>query len=240
MADYSLAPMASDAIRSAFAQFGPGSGLLYLFGRTLQRFSGGRAKIVRYHFVAQPVPTSPLAAMRPSAKTRVRLVTREDPVVAHFPRPRGVLQRRFDSGAECLVIESDGEFAGFLWLAYRSYDEDEVRCRYRLAHPESSAWDYDVYIVPRFRIGRSFARLWTAANAHLSGQGIKWSISRISAFNPDSLAAHRALGIRPIGTATFICLGPLQLSFFASAPYLHLGMSHTDSPAISLQPPGED
>lgn len=229
--------MIPETIRSAFTHLGPLNGLLYLTGRALQRISGGRANIIRYNFVAQPVPTGQIASLRPNQKVVTRFVTRDDPVVARFPRPKSVIARRFANNAECLVIESDGEFAGFLWLAYDHYDEDEVRCRYKLESSMARAWDYDVYIVPRFRIGRSFARLWTAANAHLSAQGIHWSISRISAFNPGSLAAHRSLGIRNIGVATFICIGRLQFGVFDIAPFVSLSVSRRNFPTISLPAP---
>lgn len=229
--------MISETLRATFRQLGTTNGLLYLLGKTLQRISRGRARIIRYHFVAQPVPVGEIAKLRPASKVVTRFISHDDPVVTQFPRPRNIINRRFKSGAECLVIESDGEFAGFLWLAYDCYDEDEVRCRYRLGCPTARAWDYDVYIAPRFRIGRSFARLWTAANAHLSGQGIHWSISRISAFNPGSLAAHRSLGIQVIGAATFICIGTLQLGVFNSAPFIHLSLSRTTIPTIDLLPP---
>lgn len=230
--------MIPETLRSAIKQLGPFNGPLYLIGRALQKVSGGRAKLIRYQFVAQPVPTSQIASLRPSSKVVTRFVMRDDPVVASFPRPKNIIAGRFNTNAECLVIEADGEFAGFLWLAYGAYDEDEVRCRYRLDLPNARAWDFDVYIVPRFRIGRSFARLWTTANAHLSAQGITWSISRISAFNPTSLAAHRALGIKHIGSATFLCLGPLQLSFFGSFPYIDISLSRAAFPTITLHPPG--
>ena len=69
-------------IRKTLSELGTANGLLYLAGRALQAVTGGRAFIVRYHFVAQPVPASPSQYSRQSPSTRVRQVTPDDPIVA--------------------------------------------------------------------------------------------------------------------------------------------------------------
>ncbi|ANQ86412.1 hypothetical protein dqs_3391 [Azoarcus olearius] len=221
-------------LKQAVAELGYINAAFYLAGRLLQRVSAGRACIIRYQFFAQPVPEQP-ATSRPSAKSQIRRVAPDDPVVSRFPRPPAVIARRFADGATCFVAENDGRFAGFLWLARDAYEEDEVRCRYELSPPERCAWDYDVYVEPEFRIGRTFSRLWEAANIHLAARGVRWSLSRISAFNPGSLAAHRRLGIRYLSTATFIVLGPVQISVLGAAPFLHVGMKRR--PRLVLEAP---
>lgn len=224
-------------IRKTLSELGTANGLLYLAGRALQAVTGGRAFIVRYHFVAQPVPASPSQYSRQSPSTRVRQVTPDDPIVASFPRPPSVIEQRFANGNTCFVAENNGRFAGFLWLARNAYEEDEIRCRYELFPPEICAWDFDVYVEPEYRIGRTFARLWEAANAHLAQTGVRWSLSRISAFNASSLAAHRQLGIKPITNATFISIGSVQISLLAAAPIIHLSLSHAYRPLLTLSPP---
>jgi hypothetical protein len=94
-----------------------------------------------------------------------------------------------------------------------------------------------VYVEPEFRAGRSFACLWEAANAHLAAHGIRWSLSRISAFNPGSLAAHRRLGIRKLRSASFLCLGGKQLALFGRPPFIHLSLNEGSRPLLRLQPP---
>jgi len=223
-------------MRKTLLELGTANGLLYLLGRALQRMTGGRAFIVRYHFVAQPVPSAPTQHTRPSVSARVRQIMANDAIVEAFPRPAAVIKQRFQNGNICFVAENNGRFAGFLWLARDAYEEDEIRCRYELSQAATCAWDFDVYVAPEYRIGRTFARLWDAANEHLSQAGVHWSLSRISAFNRASISAHRRLGIRKLCSATFLTLGPLQISFLPGQMRIHL----RSRPVIRLSapPPG--
>ncbi|MCB1940076.1 MAG: GNAT family N-acetyltransferase [Rhodocyclaceae bacterium] len=231
--------MAQSGLAHTLKWLGIGNGLLYLAGRVLQKISGNRACIIRYRFVAQPVPTE-APALATGGATRIWQAASDDPIVAAFPRPQSVIAKRFSDDGHCFVAQSKDAFAGFLWLARGGYEEDEVRCHYALARPDRTAWDYDVYIAPRFRLGRMFTRLWQSANHYLRTQGIDWTLSRISTFNADSLAAHARLGARSLGHATFIVIGPLQLSVLSMAPYLHLSLSATSRPVVSLAPPSGD
>lgn len=223
-------------IHNNFVQLGALNGCLYLADRVLRALSANRVFLKRYYLVAQPVQDQP--ACRPSAKNPVVLLEHGSPLNALFPRPPEVIAKRISDGAHCFVALAGEEFAGFLWLAFNAYDEDEVRCRYELADPQHCAWDYDVHVEPKYRIGRTFARLWDSANAHLAGRGIKWSISRISAFNPASLAAHGRLGIRTLCSANFLCIGPLQISVISAAPWFHVSLSPSSRPCVRLLPPG--
>lgn len=222
-----------------FRRFGVLNGGLYLLDRIMAKLTGGKARIIRYLLVAQPVPAE--AAGKPVAivagRSRIRPVTPGDPVEQAFPRPAEVIALRQASGAACIVAEVSERFAGFIWLARGEYEEDEVRCTYVLAEPAVSAWDYDVYVSPDFRLGRTLSRLWGAANAHLASSGVRWSFSRISSFNPDSIAAHARLGIRTVGHATFLRLGPVQLMLADLAPYIHISLGTTSRPRLRLTPP---
>lgn len=203
-------------LRETLGKLDNTDGLIYLLAKAMRRLSGGRARIVRYHFYAQPVPQEPRNHTRPSVQSRVRQITAADPIIATFPRSKSVIEQRFQSGATCFVAEHDGRFAGYLWLARESYEEDEVRCTYTFTPPELCAWDFDVYVVPEYRIGRTFARLWDAANEYLAHQGVQWSLSRITPLNLGSIAAHQRLGLRKLGSATFLCVGSKQISFIQS------------------------
>lgn len=228
------------SLRRTLLQLGALDGMLYCTHRALMALSGGRLRMHRYYLVAQPVASGGPSAGRKSLKTTVRLITADDPVVAQFPRPAEVLARRFEQRPSCFVAQSGECFIGFLWLAFDAYEEDEVRCRYELAAPERSAWDYDVYVEPAHRLGRCFARLWDAANAHLSERGIEWSMSRISAFNPDSLAAHRGFGVKKLFSATFLTLGSLQLMLSGAAPFVHFSAGEDARPTLRLALPERD
>ena len=159
------------------------------------------------------------------------------PQVFAFPRPASVLARRYAGGARCTVARVRGEFAGFIWTQRMSYEEDELRCNYVLEEPELSIWDFDVYIEPRFRIGRTMARLWSHVDAELAVTGVRWSFSRISAFNPASRTSHARLGAIDCCSALFLLAGSSQLSCLPEWPYLHLSCGKQRAPVLRLRPP---
>ncbi len=228
----------AEGVDAAIAEMGWRNGLLYLASRALEVLTGRRCRIFRYDFVAQPVPAGPAAAPR-SASTRiqVREVASQDPIVQSFPRPAAVISARFAHGARCFVALRQEVFVGYLWIQEGDYMEDEVRCRYQLAPPGAAVWDFDVYVTPEMRLSRAFALLWSAANAYLRSRGFKWSMSRISGFNPHSLASHRRMGIVRLASGTFLVAGRLQVSMLTCAPFLHIGMRDSQFPVVLFSPP---
>jgi GNAT superfamily N-acetyltransferase len=208
--------------------------ILYYLSRILARLTGNSIRLIRYYFVAQPVPEAPSATAARASKFSIRLAGQVDAVIGSAPRPRTVLERRFRDGATCIVAECDGQLAGFIWLMEREYMEDEVRCLYRLDSRAKAAWDFDVYVVPAYRATRLFTRLWDSANEWLRSRGYRWSVSRISAFNEASLAAHRRFGTLKLGTGTFVTVGPVQASVFSNKPYLHLALTRGSFPVVTL------
>jgi GNAT superfamily N-acetyltransferase len=213
---------------------------LWKAARAVSLLSGGTCRIQRYYFVAQPVSASALVAESSGRAIVIRRVDADDPLVAQFPRPQEVIAARFRMGAVCFAAEREGQFIGFAWLKEDQYSEDEVRCLFLLDPVEHAAWDFDVYIDPAFRFGRTFARLWDHVNQWLRERGYRWSLSRISAFNADSLAAHRRLGMRSIGSATFVCVRTVQLTLVGQAPFVHLGWRRDDVPTLRLRAPRYD
>lgn len=209
---------------------------LYAISRLLER-SGGLLHLYRYELVAQPVPREPLLGPRRGRSVEVRPVAAGDPALAALPLDANVLRFRYDQGALCLGAFRAGEMIGCLWLSLGPYHEDEVRCTFEPQPPGRASWDFDVYIRPDLRHGLAFARLWDAANAYLRARGVKWSFSRISAFNPHSLASHGRLGARRIGVVTFLVLGPWQLFMAARPPYLHVSAGPGSVPRIPLYAP---
>lgn len=185
--------------------------MLYALHRALQSFSGGRAAIVPYVLVAQPIGNPALADVKPDPSTVVRRISADDPVVADFPRPAAVVAKRFAEGSECHVAWVKGQFAGHIWIARGRYAEDEVRCIYEIGEPATAVWDYDVYIEPRLRLGRTMARLWKAVDDDLAARGARWSFSRINRFNAASMRSHLRLGAVELGRVVFVVLGPLEL-----------------------------
>jgi hypothetical protein len=219
------------ALRQAL---GPWDAGLYLLSRVVDKLSGGRARLVKYHFVAQPIGSPSRQPMRPDTATEIRRVEATDPLRQAFPRPAAILDRRYAAGGTCTAALLRGEFAGFIWIQRACYDEDEVRCRYVLQAPQASVWDYDVYVEPRFRAGRTMARLWTHVDQELAATGVRWSFSRISAFNAASLASHARLGAVRCGSAVFFCWGRLQLAIMPSRPCVHLSSNDRTVPELRL------
>jgi hypothetical protein len=133
------------------------------------------------------------------------------------------------------VAENAGNLVGFIWIRLDRYEEDEVRCDYLLDPVGELAWDFDAYVAPEFRMSRAFVQLWEAANEFLRRRGYHWTASRISAFNPASLASHRRFGAEHRHTALFLAVGPVQLALLSLRPYVHLSAGRASRPAVVLR-----
>jgi hypothetical protein len=211
--------------------------LLYGMHRVLQKLSGGRAALHTYLFCAQPVAAGLGPALRPDPHSVVRHVGPADPLLASLPRPAAAIALRFASGHQCHAISVKGEFGGCIWIARGHYDEDEVRCRYLLADPERCVWDFDVYVAPPFRHGRTMGRLWQAVGAALAAEQVAWTCSRISLYNLPSVQSHERLGARLLLTGCFLVLGRLQLALLSAAPYVALSLHDGQAPVLRLGAP---
>jgi GNAT superfamily N-acetyltransferase len=154
-----------------------------------------------------------------------------------FPRPAEILESRYEQGSACFAAYRAGDFAGFIWLAPGTYLEDEVRCTFVPGPAGSACWDYDVYVTPGERTGIAFMKLWSAALEHLRQRGVEWSASRISAFAPASLAAHKRMGAVCVGQAFFLVAFGLQAMVASVPPYLHLSASRRSHPTLRVEAP---
>jgi hypothetical protein len=108
---------------------------------------------------------------------------------------------------------------GYIWFRFGSYDEDEVRCRYVIAPENQSAFDFDLYILPEFRLGRAFVATWQNAITLLRGRGIRYSFSRVNRFNVASIKAHSHLRWKRAAGAVFLRLWRLEMMLASTAPY---------------------
>jgi len=227
-------------LRLLVKQLGWANGALYVTSRILEKASNQRVRIVKYYLVAQPIGLTDAKSakpMRSDSTTSMQQVSSGDPLAQAFPRPWAIIARRYAAGSICTAARVRGEFAGFIWLQRGRYEEDELRCSFVLDAPSISVWDFDVYIEPKYRIGRTMARLWSHVDAQLAAEGVRWSFSRISAFNTASLSSHARLGAVICGSAVFLLLGPLQFSYLPNYPYLHLSASARSVPVVRLRPP---
>ena len=222
-------------IRAVIAAHGWTDGILYLFSRTLAGMSRGRARFVRYALTVQPLASMPPVPERRTGRFTVREIgATETQLLAAMQRPMAALLDRYRQGAFCLGLFRSDELAGFAWLTIGAYQEDEVRCRFLPAPQGQAAWDFDVFIAPRFRLSGAFLQLWTGVARELRARGCEYSCSRISRFNLGSLSSHRRIGAEPVATANFLVLGPLQFMVAGIRPYLHVSASATRQPTLRI------
>ncbi|MFO7188430.1 MAG: N-acetyltransferase [Pseudomonadota bacterium] len=220
----------------------PGEALFYGTARLAQKLSAQRVRVVRYRLTAQPVAQAPLLPARAHSAVRVERLAPDHPLaaqlVAQSPRPAEVIRRRFAHGAHCYAaFKEERSLLGFLWLQYGAYDEDEVRCLF-VPQPEGqAAWDFDVWVHPAHRASRVFVRLWDAAFADLRTRGVRWTMSRVNAYNPESLHSHRRLGAVILGTATFYCAGTRQWLLLEDSPCLRRAHDLDGRPVLHIHPP---
>jgi hypothetical protein len=223
--------------RRVLREFGWSLGALYIVHRVIRGLSRGRLRIVPYGLYAQRLGVKPTGPVRHEEQSSVLRVSLEMPVATELPRPAEVIRERFAAGSECRVALVKGNFAGMIWTSRGRHVEDEVRCEYVL-DDALDAWDFDVYVVPRYRFGRTFARLWQAVDDHLSADGAEWSFSRISLFNRPSVIAHTRLGAQRVGRVVFVVAGHWQLAIADTGPRLHVARGkNTVGPRLHLHRP---
>ena len=225
-------------IKQGVAELGWKNWLFYALGRALEAASGGSVQIFRYTLVAQPVAEAAYLPSHRGANIEVREISREDLLIASFPRSMEMIRERFDQGSRCFAATRNSEFMGYIWFSLDSHLEDEVRVHYLLPASAMSVWDFDVYVVPEQRMGFVFLRLWDTAYTFLRTRGVRWSISRIATGNLASHAAHKRLGATPIGWASFLVLGPIQVMFSSCSPYVHFSAGQSVA-ALHIRDPGQ-
>lgn len=208
--------------------------LWYALARGLARLSQGHCRLYKYAIVAQAVATTTLCGGR-GETIEVRPLSEAAAAGVAFQRRASVIARRYGQGAVCLAAFRAGELLGYLWFTLAPYQEDEVRAQFVPAAP-NTAWDFDVQVFDEHQLGLAFARLWDEANRALHAHGIRWSCSRISAFNPGSRSAHRRTGAVHIGSAVFLTYGRWQWMVASMAPWCHLSRGAGSCPQFRLAP----
>jgi hypothetical protein len=222
-------------ILSPFREFGPWAGALYAIDRMLQTLST-RTRLQYYELVVQPVPATPLVPERFTRRLEFREIKRGDPALDLMPALPEIRAARFDQGAFCLGAFQKGKLIGYVWFCERAYDEDEVRCTYELVSPRNCVFDFDLYILPEYRMGMAFASLWTGANELLRRRGVDFTFSRMTRFNLASRRAHKHLGSVRIGRAVFLQAWRLQLMIATQSPYVHCSASSLQRARLRVAP----
>lgn len=207
-----------------FIEFGFGAGLLYAINRVLRALSP-RLGLQVYELMGQPVSAVPLL---PSSRTRnltFAEVPSGDPAIERMPARTEIKAQRFEQGAKCLGVYRKGDLMGYIWFCFGRYREDEVRCSYELNEPERSAFDFDLYVFPEYRMGTAFASIWYSANEYLRERGMQATYSRMTRFNLTSRNAHARLGSRRVGRAAFLQVWALEAMVATVRPYVALTWS---------------
>lgn len=218
--------------RQLYLQMGLMDSLLYLANRCIG-FISSSFSLSKYYFVSQGLSKQPLMPNGKGKQLQVVELSSERTKSHPCPRPASVIADRYEQGAVCLAAYKADEFAGCLWYVTSHYKEDEVRCLYELSDKQV-VWDFDVYVVPKFRLSPVFIKLWDEASARLIHEGVEWSFSRISAFNPMSLSSHKRMGASIFGWAVFVRIGSIQLTFFSFKPFLHVSFSDASYPTFKF------
>ena len=224
-------------IRVLLGNFGFADTCVFLGNRVLQAISRGHWRLLKYYVVAQPVPAPRDAAPRRPGGLEVRLLTRDEILAQSWPRPHHVIERRLTDGAQCVAAFSKGQMIGFQWTLVGPYEEDEVRTRFIPEPAGQAAWDFDIFVLPEHRIGRAFMRLWDETNARLHENGVRWTMSRISAFALESRRSHARMQAENVGACVYLCFGRVQFSLFDRQPKVHVGLSERSRPVFRAEAP---
>ena len=225
-----------ERLAGPFQEFGLGAGLLYMISRALQTLSP-RLDLLVYELVVQPIPESSPAQERAARGIEIRQIVSGDPEVDLMPARPEIKASRFAQGAVCLGAYRQEQLLGYIWLTFGPYEEDEARCTYAPVPNDRSVFDFDLYILPRYRMGRAFGSLWAAVNGWLRDRGIEQSYSRITRFNTASRKAHARLGAQRIGLALFLQAWRVELMVATVKPYLALSGSPGRRVQLQLGPP---
>ena len=224
-----------ERLTSPLKEFGWLAGFAYLVDRALNSIST-RFRLRVCEIMVQPVTDKPLLTPALAKQLELRELKRGDPEVALMPVPPEIKQFRFAQNAICLGVFKRMEFIGYVWFCFGRYDEDEVRCTFELSPPGQSVFDFDLFLFPEHRMGLGFAGTWHFANAYLRSRGIEYTFSRVNRFNLPSRRAHKHLGAKQVGRASFLQLGTIELMVGTIYPFVHLSLVPANRVCLRIGP----
>lgn len=231
----------SEAIRmirrltSPFKEFGLFAGLIYLIAQVLEWLAVG-ISLHLHDLMVLPVSDKKMLPPEASNGIEIREIKPGDPELDLMPVSTATVESRFMQSAVCLGAFQKGGLIGYIWLCLDEYEEDVVRCTYALNPSGKSAFDFDLYIFPQYRMGRGFARIWDGAYNFLHRRGIRYTFSRMTRFNLASRRAHAHLGCKRVGTAIYLAFGKKELMLASIAPYWHLSLQESVRARLQLNP----
>ena len=218
-----------------FREFGWAAGTAYVIDRLLRSLSP-RLGLFVYEFMVQPIGGKPLLRPNLSRNLSFQEILPGDPAVGEMPARADIKARRFERGARCLGAYRKGQLIGYLWYAKGRYEEDEVRCDYVLVDREASIFDFDLYVLPAYRLGVGFLGVWHGANEMLAPEGVRYTFSRLTRFNVASRRAHAHLGWKRVGMGVFLQLWSVEFMASSLAPYVSVTFGAGQRITLELSP----
>jgi hypothetical protein len=217
------------------------NGLVYLLATSLSRITSGRARVIKYELMVQPVSTEPLLPPHRGRQIHIYEAALNDRLLKDVPgRREAVAEERFAHGARCLVAELDGELVGFLWFIKGDYPEDEVRCLFRPEPSQECASGITMSLWREAQAVAVFPQAMAGCERVVPFGRRAYSCSRISGFNPASRGSHARLGAKKVGSAVFLVLGKWQFMFATRRPFVHASFSERRRPVLRVQAPETD
>lgn len=109
-----------------------------------------------------------------------------------------------------------------MWLHFGRLRERMFACDFEALPVGRACWDYDFEIMPRYRLGRTFARLWDEAFRILRQRGIANTVSWIHYANLTSRRAHERMGARQAGWLFLLDVAGFKIALQSNKPYVRL------------------
>lgn len=218
-----------------FKEFGLGAGFLYVLDRVLRSLSP-RLGLYVYELMVQPITGRAMLPGNLAKNLSFTEIGRGHPDVALMPAREDIKAQRFEQGARCLGVYRKGTLIGYLWFCFKRYEEDEVRCIYVLSEPETSVFDFDLYVMPEHRLGIGFMAIWHGANQFLHERGVRYTFSRLTRFNLASRRSHAHLGWKCLGRALFLQAWRVEMMLTTMSPYFGLTLSAGQRLQLDLSP----
>lgn len=197
--------------------------LAYACNHAVSSASAGRIRFTALWFYAQSVEHIPTISGHASDRIQIRVIKHGEVPDEAFRRPPGAIAERFAQGSVCIAALKDSELVGFMWLEFDELRERLVRCNF-IPYPRGkTCWDFDLFVSPQYRLGRTFGRLWSHAKSHLNARGVKMTLSWIAFENVASRRAHERMRAKRIGWALVLTAWKLQVVIASTKPFFIVG-----------------
>jgi hypothetical protein len=120
-----------------------------------------------------------------SIRTRVAGIT-DIQALNRFQERGNEYADRFRKGDIAIVAEWNDEIAGMMWIEISKghYEEEN---EYRFHHPEGSAWTYDGYIAPAYRVKGVWASITDASVHYLRQRSFHTVYCMVKGWNRQSI-----------------------------------------------------